>query len=231
MLRKIRFSYRRIGRVPRKSASAEAQKRFKEETSGRVAGARRRGNVILSGDEWTSPLQPGNGNSWRRTGGDGEVKTSFSKKSVKAFCVGEGELHVMTADAANSETFKDALGEILKIHPKITIILDNAAYHKSRSAGEYVAEVNSEPGKEAVPIYLPPYTSQLNQTEIEIRMIKERLAGMYLDSDDALRDPIKAIVGRGEVKPVKLMGCMLPRKDRLRDSWSALVSGVLEGCT
>ena len=149
VLRKIHFSYRRIRRVPHKSASAEAQKRFKEETFDRVAGIRRRGHVIPYGDEWTSPLQPGSCHSWQRTGGDEEVKAPFSKKSVKAFCfVGEGELHVMTADAANSETFKDALDEILKIHPKITIILDNAACHKSRSAGEYVAKVNSEPEKE-----------------------------------------------------------------------------------
>ena len=110
------------------------------------------------------------------------------------------------------------MGEILKIHPKITIILDNAAYHKSHSVGEYVAEVNSEPGKVVVLIYLSPHAPQLNPAEIEIRMIKERLAGMHFDSADALRDAIKAIVGRGEVKPVKLMDNMLPRKDRLRYS-------------
>ena len=56
VLRKIHFSYRRIRRVPHKSASAEAQKRFKEETSDRVARTRRRGHVIPYGDEWTSPL-------------------------------------------------------------------------------------------------------------------------------------------------------------------------------
>ena len=73
-----------------------------QETSDRVAGTSGRGCIILSGDEWASTLQPGNGHSWRRTGGDEEVKTSFSKKSVKAFCfVGEWELHVVTADAAN----------------------------------------------------------------------------------------------------------------------------------
>lgn len=42
---------------------------------------------------------------------------------------------------------------------------------------------------------------------------------------------LRGIMDRGEAKPVKLMDCMLPRKDRLRGIWSAFVSGVLEGRT
>ena len=96
----------------------------------------------------------------------------------------------------------DALGGI-RTRPKITAILDNAAYRKSRSAGEY-AEVDLEPGKEAVLACLPPYTPQPNPAEIGT--IRERLAGMHLDSAGALKDAIKAVVG-GQGPPSSRTAC------------------------
>ena len=79
------------------------------------------------------------GYGWRPTNGHDTIKTSYSKKSVSVFGVlGLDSIHIRTVDACNSETFKGFLREMLRIYPKILLILDNAPYHKSETVTEFV---------------------------------------------------------------------------------------------
>ena len=108
-LRKMHFSYRKRRPAPHNSASEEEQERFKAETNARLEGLRKDGYAVFAEDEGTLQLSPANGYGWRPTNGHDTVPTSFSKKSVKVFCaVGENELSVRPAGAANSDEFADA---------------------------------------------------------------------------------------------------------------------------
>ena len=42
--------------------------------------------------------------------------------------LGSDSLHIRTVDACNSKTFKGFLQDILRIYPKILLILDNASF-------------------------------------------------------------------------------------------------------
>ncbi len=228
VLRKIHKSYRKLNPVPHNSASKEEQERFKEETSARLENLRTdKECVVFTGDEGTVQLYSNNGYAWRDTNGGDVLPTRFSKKGAKMFCaVREDGLHVWTADATNSDTFVEILKELQREYPKIVMILDNASYHKSKTVMNHVESVNKDPHLCLELIFLPPYTPQLNPTEIQIREIKKRVAGRLLDSVDDLKETITTIVKRGEVKPVKLMDYLLPKKDDPLVSWNLFIDGL-----
>ena len=51
----------------------------------------------------------------------------------------------------------------------------------------------------------PPYTPQLNPTEIRWRVLKEMLAGRYFESTDGLVGAITDLIDSGQMRPVRLM--------------------------
>ena len=151
-LRKMHFSYRKRRPAPHNSASEEEQERFKAETNARLEGLRKDGYAVFAEDEGTLQLSPANGYGWRPTNGHDTVPTSFSKKSVKVFCaVGENELSVRPAGAANSDEFADALKELHGKHPKFVMVPDNASYHKSHTVRKYLEAIVT-----AIAIRSPP---------------------------------------------------------------------------
>ena len=181
VLRKIHKSYRKLNPVPHNSASEEQQEKFKEETSDRLENSRMQGHVIFTFDEGTIQMHSNNGYGWRSTNGGDTLPTRFTKKAAKMFCaVREGKLHVWTADATNSGTFVEALKKLHMEYPKITMIPDNAAYHKSQIVKDYIESIKKDPYLDLELIFLPPYTPQLNPTEIQIREIKKELQACHL---------------------------------------------------
>ena len=138
-LRRIRFSYRKPRPVPHNSATPEERERFKAGTSLVVNKAAEDGFTVLSCDEMHVRLWSDAGYGWRPTNGHDTIKTSYSKKSVSVFGVlGLDSIHIRTVDACNSETLKGFLRAMLRIYPKILLILDNAPYHKSETVTEFV---------------------------------------------------------------------------------------------
>ena len=134
------------------------------------------------------------------------------------------------ADATNSDEFVATLKELHEKYPKFVMVLDNAAYHKSHTVKECPDTVKKDPQKEIELRFLPPYTPQLNPVEIQLRELKKRRAGRYFSSADDLK-MIVTMAGSGEVKPVKLMDCLLPEKDVLRTPWNLFINGQIVNCT
>ena len=133
--------------------------------------------------------KPGYG--WRPTGGCDEIQTGFSKKAASLFGImGTDTLYVRITDSANSETFKEFLGDVRKKHPKFYMVLDNASYHHSHTVQEYVAGTGGDVDLE----FLPPRTPQLNQIENVWRDLKKRLAGRYFKSTEELKAAITVIL-------------------------------------
>ena len=125
-LRRIRFSYRKPRPVPYNAAASEEQERFKTDTNRLVNEAAEEGFTVLSCDEMHASLWPDANYGWRPTNGRDTTKIGYSRQSVSVFGVpGSDSLHIRTVDACNSETFKGFLREMLRIYPKILLVLDN----------------------------------------------------------------------------------------------------------
>ena len=67
---------------------------------------------------------------------------------------------------------------MLRIYPKILLILDNAPYHKSETVTEFV-KANEDRLRL---VFLPAYTPQLNPIEQQWNVLKRMLAGRYFAS-------------------------------------------------
>ena len=82
-------------------------------------------------------------------------------------------------------------------------ILDNVVYHKSGKVDRLIESTDGD----IVPVFLPPYTPQLNPIEVQWSVLKRLLAGRYFETVDDLRDAIVKII-QDEMKPVKIMDYM-----------------------
>ena len=205
----------------------EGQEAFMREAGARMGDLRGSGCAVFAGDEWSAQLWAGNGYAWRPAGGRDTVMTRFSNESVKVFCAsGEETVYAMPADRANSAEFIKFLKMIRERHGKFVMVLDNAAYHKSKTVR---AELENLDGVEL--IFLPPYAPQLNPAEGQVAFFKRRLAGRYFGSKDALKGTIEDLVSSKEVRPVKLMDYMLPVRAGMADAaWLQFLNGQMANC-
>ena len=202
MLHKIRFSYRKPRPVPYNSAPEAEQGEFKRRTSAEVGRLTGHGYAVFSEDEALRRLSAAAGYGWFPTNGNETVPTGFSTRCVRMFGIlGKDGHHVQTAEATNSRTFVDFLKWVRLKYPKFVLVLDNASYHKSGTVMDYLAYVNGDIRL----VFLPPYTPQLNPTEILWREIKRPLSCRYFESEEDLERAIMEIVGGGELKYVKTM--------------------------
>ena len=161
---------------------------------------------MLSCDEIHARLWSDAGYGWRPTNGHGTLKTSYSKKSVSVFGVlGFDSLHVRTVDACNPETFRGFLRTMLRIHPRILLILDSASCHKSDTVTEFV-KANEDRLRL---VFLPAYTPQLNPIEQQWHVLMVMPAGRYFASVEDLRAAIAAIARRHLVRPVGMMNYLV----------------------
>ena len=207
---RVGFSYRKSRPAPRKSASEEEQKGFKEKTGALLARLAVLGSVILALDEASCLVGGWNGYGWLPVGGRETSPMSWSKKAVRMIGVlGDGWFHIALVDSANSDTlikFLDKVRESVGDARDLAVVMDNVSYHKSRKMKGYE---NGLKGK-LTRVFLPKYTPQLNPIEMLWRDLKHALAGGYFDSIDELKAAITEIVNAGELSPPKLMDYMLP---------------------
>ena len=195
------YTYCKPRPVPAKSASRRVQKRFMRETNDRVVQLEEDGYAILAGDEAAAQKWSGGGYAWRRKGGRDTVHAQFSRRTVKMFgAVGKKGHHIQVVDALNSLTFIAFLKLLLIKYRKFAMVLDNAAYHKSRMVDQFI---KSTCGR-IVLIFLPPHTPQLNPVEVQWRELKRLLSGRCFRSLEDLKCAIEAIAA-GELKTVKMM--------------------------
>ncbi len=207
VLRRLGFSYTKPRPVPRRSATAEEQKRFKEETTESILGMISSGRTVLAGDEVAVQLGASAGYGWRPIGGGNTVDTAFSTKSSRMFgALSSERIHVKDVEYTNSETFKDFLTDMRQTYGKFVMILDNASYHKTDTVTDFVNGTNGDIRL----IFLPPYTPQLNPIEVQWRVLKKTLAGRQFKTTDEVVDVVKRIINSGEMKPVKMMKYLTP---------------------
>ena len=192
-LRRIGFSWRKDRYVPYRSVSKERQEEFKREVGERAAQRRADGMAVFAEDEAAVQKSQNPAYGWRLAGGREQVRTSFSRESVRIFgAMSQDELRIKIVESTNSETFREFLEEIRRDRPRLYMILDNASYHKSKAVREYVESTGGDIGPE----FLPPYTPQLNPIETVWRDLKKRLAGRFFRSLDELKAAITAILER-----------------------------------
>lgn len=200
-LNRLGFSYRKSRPVPHNSADQTKCKQFTSDTHTLITELRAEGYVVLVQDECHVQVYQKPSYGWRARGGHEEAKSSFSKKTASVFGVlGQDGYRIRTVDACNSKTFKKFLQDMLRIYPKIVMILDNAPYHKSKIIKEFV-----ESHDNLKLIWLPPYTPQLNPIEMQWGVLKRILAGRYFETVEDLRKSIASIARYRQMKPVKLM--------------------------
>ena len=126
-LRRIGFSWRKDRYVPYRLASRKRQEEFQREAGGRAAQRRAAGMAVFAEDEAAVQRSQNPAYGWRRTGRREQVRTSFSRESVRIFgAMSEDELRIRIVDRANSETFQEFLEEIRRDHPRFCMIPDNA---------------------------------------------------------------------------------------------------------
>ncbi len=209
-IRRVGFSYRKSRPAPRKSASEEEQKGFKEKTGALLARLAVLGSVILALDEASCLVGGWNGYGWLPVGGRETSPMSWSKKAVRMIGVlGDGWFHIALVDSANSDTlikFLDKVRESVGDARDLAVVMDNVSYHKSRKMKDYESGLKGKLTR----VFLPKYTPQLNPIEMLWRDLKHALAGGYFDSIDELKAAITDIVNAGELSPPKLMDYMLP---------------------
>ena len=192
-LRRIGFSWRKDKYVPYRSASRKRQEEFQREAGERAAQRCAAGMAVFAEDETAIQGFQNPAHRWKQTGEREQVRTSFSRKSIKIFgAMSEDELHVKIMDSMNSEMFQEFLEEICRDRPRFYMILDNASYHKSKAVREYVESTRGDVELE----FLPPYIPQLNPAETVWRGLKRRLAGRFFQSTYELKQAITAILER-----------------------------------
>ena len=192
-LRRIGFSWRKDRYVPYRSVSKERQEEFKREVGERAAQRRADGMTVFAEDEAAVQRSQNPAYGWRPTGGREQVRTSFSRESVRIFgAMSQDELRIKIVESTNSEAFREFLEEIRRDRPRLFMVLDNASYHKSKAVREYVESAGGDVELE----FLPPYTPQLNPVETVWRDLKKRLAGKFFRSLDELKAAITAILER-----------------------------------
>ena len=192
-LRRIGFSWRKDRYVPYRSVSKERQEEFKREVGERASQRRADGMAVFAEDEAAVQRSQNPAYGWRPTGGREQVRTSFSRESVRIFgAMSQDELQIKIVESTNSETFREFLEEIRRDRPRLFMVLDNASYHKSKAVREYVESTGGDVELE----FLPPYTPQLNPVETVWRDLKKRLAGRFFRSLDELKAAITAILER-----------------------------------
>ncbi len=107
------FSYRKSRPAPRKSASEEEQKGFKEKTGALLARLAVLGSVILALDEASCLVGGWNGYGWLPAGGRETSPMSWSKKAVRMIGVlGDGWFHIALVDSTNSDTLIKFLDKV-----------------------------------------------------------------------------------------------------------------------
>jgi len=106
--------------------------------------------------------------------------------------VGDG-LECRFYDRLNGDSLTGLLGHLRHKYGKLIVILYNAAYHRSKKVMRFIGSCNGD----IIPVYLPPYTPELNPIEVQWRMVRKATANRLYDTAKAMRDSIWAMMASG----------------------------------
>lgn len=102
-------------------------------------------------------------------------------------------------DRANSEEYIKFLDRLCELVGKIHTIDDNAGYHVSNKSSGHIGDNAGRLRRTAT----LPYTPNDNAAEPQIRMIKDALSNVGLDSVGAIKSGLKSCFENGLITPVK----------------------------
>jgi len=141
--------------------------------------------------------------SWYLKGRPAAAPVTLSRKRFHSLgALVDGSFECRFYDRANGDSFIDLLGHLRHKYGKLIVILDNAAYHKSGKVARFIGSCNGD----IIPVYLPPYTPELNPIEVQWKMVRKVTANRLYDTTKAMKDSIWAMMGSGELGVAKMSG-------------------------
>jgi transposase len=213
-LRNLGFSYQKA-RFVAAGQDAEARREWRTTHWPRmVHEARRKGALLLFGDEVSFTQWGTLGYTWAPRGTQPEVKTSSQQKSYKVFGLidyfsgrlfFEGE-----TERLNSRTYERFLTKVLnETTQPIILIQDGASYHRSKAMQTFFAKHANRLTVYQLPAYSPDY----NPIEHLWRNVKrEKTHNTYFSTFESLVKAVKDGLSRYQAQPQRvrqLMGTCL----------------------
>ena len=80
------------------------------------------------------------------------------------------------------------------------LIPDNALCHKSAAVNKFLESM----GDKIVLLFLPPYTPQMNLTEVRWRMVRNAIAGLYPGTKEEFQGLLEWMVKDGTLPKVAM---------------------------
>jgi transposase len=214
LLRNLGFSYQKARFV---AAGQDAKAREEWRTKhwpAIVREARRKGALVLFGDEASFAQWGSLGYTWAPRGEQPEVKTSGKRKSYKVFGMIDyfsGRLFYQGGtDRFNSSTYEAFLRKVLnETNQPIVLIQDGASYHTSKAMKTFFAKHADRLTVHQLPSYSPDY----NPIEHLWRNVKRgKTHNTYFPTFESLVTAVEAGLSDLQTQPHKvkqLMGTCL----------------------
>ena len=129
-------------------------------------------NEVWFGDECGIEGDPRPRRRWAKRGSRPRVPMTQAHLRINeagAVCPSSGKAFALTIPYADTESFQVFIDEFVKSHPptanrQILLVLDNASWHKPKRLNWHHIK----------PLYLPPYSPDLNPIEILWKVLKDR---------------------------------------------------------
>lgn len=173
VLRRLGYSYKKPKLVPGKADQARQEAHVEEYR--KLKENKEEGDVILFMDA-THPLHnPVLGGGWIKRGKEMQIKSNTGRQRLNIN--GAVDIETMTAQVRFDDTINAAstialFAQIEAAYPeanRITIILDNARYYRSKVVAEYLEHSRIELK------FLPPYSPNLNLIERFWKFFKKQV--------------------------------------------------------
>lgn len=208
LLNRNGFSWTKSRPKNPRSASKQAQNKFKKETKELVKEKAAQGYTIMVGDAAAIERVQNNPHyGWRRKGSKPTSLSYLSHAKRYAYGVlGVNFFFHKFYDKINSNTFIKFLKSAHKRYGKICLFLDNAAPHKSKKVQEFVELCNGE----IILNFLPPYTPELNPIEMMWREMKRILAQHVYPTLDDMERAVRRAIRKKELRPIKMFDYFTP---------------------
>ncbi len=111
----------------------------------------------------------------------------------------------MFYEKPDSDGFCSFLERVHKRFGRVLLSVDNASYHKSKKAREFLERYNGETVLEC----LLPYTPELNPIEMQWRVIKRVLSAKVFGTLDEMEQSVRKLFARKEILPVKMFNYLI----------------------
>jgi transposase len=180
LLHRLGFSFKKATPVPGKAKRSEQEKFLRQYNGIKSHG------LVYFGDSTHPEFAPTITYGWIKTGENFEVKTNSGWRKRVNVC-GAIEINTLDVIARSFDTInKQSVCEILRAirrknpdQGKIYIVLDGAAYNKSKAVKDLAKELSIKI------LYLPPYSPNLNPIERLWKFMKKKVtANRYFEEFD-----------------------------------------------